>query len=737
LATVRILRSTTAGNTPSSLVSGQIAINEGDGKLFYRNGSGVVTALPTGLAWSSVPASATSNGTVGQIAFDNSHFYVAVGTNQWERAALSKWPLVSLSYFLVGGGGGGGAGRGGGGGGGGVVSSTRSVELGESLSVVVGSGGAPATSGGAPATSGSNSSLALPNETLVALGGGYGADGLSGLVTGTGMAGGSGGSGGGGSGYPPAGLGGAGTVGQGFAGGAGNGSGEPYNGGSGGGAGGVGSSASGGSGGVGMSDAFLVAASAGEIVDGAPYVGGGGGSGTYQNTPGSGGAGGGGGGGNTSVAGTAGAAGTGGGGGGGGNAANGGAGGSGLVILRVADTLQATTTGSPTVYVTGGFRYYKFTQNGTISLEFAPVAPAAPTGLTATAGNAQASLSWTAPSGVAASVPITDYAVQFSTNGGSTWTTATDTVSTATSATLTGLTNESAYVFRVAAINSVGTGAYSTASRSVTPAVFTLSGLRLWLDASDAGTLFDATSGGSLVAADGGVARWEDKSGTGNHATQATSGSRPLRKLSNQNGLAGLQLDGTDDFLSATIAGFQSLTATTIVIVAKPTAAAAADTNAGIFCAFGNTGSASSPYPSNSGLLVGHSTGLFSGEYLAIGVDLSGTAGRLGSSSYRRSASQAVAIVATLSESGTQVLQNNSEVTLDLASGATDSTNSSPAQTGYTVDNALHLGAVRASGGITGFAAMTFHQVLVYDRVLSAGEQTNLWNYLSQKWGIA
>lgn len=48
MATVRILRSTTAGNTPSSLVSGQIAINEGDGKLFYRNAAGAVTLLPTG-----------------------------------------------------------------------------------------------------------------------------------------------------------------------------------------------------------------------------------------------------------------------------------------------------------------------------------------------------------------------------------------------------------------------------------------------------------------------------------------------------------------------------------------------------------------------------------------------------------------------------------------------------------------------------------------------------------------
>ena len=46
--------------------------------------------------------------------------------------------------------------------------------------------------------------------------------------------------------------------------------------------------------------------------------------------------------------------------------------------------------------------------------------PAAPTNLTASAGNTQASLSWTAP---LAAYPITDYVVQFSSNDGATWTT--------------------------------------------------------------------------------------------------------------------------------------------------------------------------------------------------------------------------------------------------------------------------------------------------------------------------
>jgi hypothetical protein len=94
--------------------------------------------------------------------------------------------------------------------------------------------------------------------------------------------------------------------------------------------------------------------------------------------------------------------------------------------------------------------------------------PPAPTSLTASAGNAQATLSWTAPT-VLAQTPITDYVVQFSSNSGSTWTTFSDGTSTATSATVTGLTNGTGYVFRVAAVNGVGTGAYASATSSVTP----------------------------------------------------------------------------------------------------------------------------------------------------------------------------------------------------------------------------------------------------------------------------
>lgn len=82
--TVRILRSTTAGNVPSSLVSGQIAVNEADGKLFYRAVNGTVTQFASGGGSSlSVHASASAFPATGSetalfLAEDTSRLY------QWE-----------------------------------------------------------------------------------------------------------------------------------------------------------------------------------------------------------------------------------------------------------------------------------------------------------------------------------------------------------------------------------------------------------------------------------------------------------------------------------------------------------------------------------------------------------------------------------------------------------------------------------------------------------------------------
>lgn len=95
----------------------------------------------------------------------------------------------------------------------------------------------------------------------------------------------------------------------------------------------------------------------------------------------------------------------------------------------------------------------------------------------------------------------------------------------------------------------------------------TIANLALWLDANDSATLFDATSGGSLVGANGSVARWEDKSGNSRHATQSTPNNMPARRVANQNGRDGLEFDGLNDTLLT--ASFATTRAQTMFVVHK------------------------------------------------------------------------------------------------------------------------------------------------------------------------
>lgn len=94
--------------------------------------------------------------------------------------------------------------------------------------------------------------------------------------------------------------------------------------------------------------------------------------------------------------------------------------------------------------------------------------PGAPTGATATAGNAQATVSWTAPTSNGGSA-ITGYVV--TPYVGAVAQTSRTFASTATSQVVTGLTNGTTYTFKVAAKNIVGTGGQSAASNAVTPQV--------------------------------------------------------------------------------------------------------------------------------------------------------------------------------------------------------------------------------------------------------------------------
>ena len=122
-------------------------------------------------------------------------------------------------------------------------------------------------------------------------------------------------------------------------------------------------------------------------------------------------------------------------------------------------------------------------------------APGAPTNVSATAGNASATVTWSAPASDGGSI-VTSYTVRASNGatvsvGGSTMT-----------ATFTGLTNGTSYTFTVTAANSVGSGSASTPSNAVTP--MTVPGAPTNVSAT-AGNA-SATVTWSAPASDGGAA---------------------------------------------------------------------------------------------------------------------------------------------------------------------------------------------------------------------------------------
>jgi hypothetical protein len=93
--------------------------------------------------------------------------------------------------------------------------------------------------------------------------------------------------------------------------------------------------------------------------------------------------------------------------------------------------------------------------------------PSSPVLPSATGTNSQVALTWGLPldNGGAA---ITNYLVEYSSNSGSTWNSVSRTASTSRFETITSLTNGTDYLFRISAINSVGTGNPSSAA-SATP----------------------------------------------------------------------------------------------------------------------------------------------------------------------------------------------------------------------------------------------------------------------------
>jgi hypothetical protein len=95
-----------------------------------------------------------------------------------------------------------------------------------------------------------------------------------------------------------------------------------------------------------------------------------------------------------------------------------------------------------------------------------------------------------------------------------------------------------------------------------------LSGLQLWLDATDSQ---------SITLNSGNVSQWADKSPQGNNATQATAIRQPAYATASVNGLSSVEFDGTNDFMDITVSGIGGLATGFFAWVIEPIAAGNTD----------------------------------------------------------------------------------------------------------------------------------------------------------------
>lgn len=359
-------------NTKPAWVTSAGALTDGINNVAYSqsvSATGATTysitsgSLPTGLSLNSSTGAITGTPTVPA-----SYSFTITANNSYNQTvsrafSIAVLNVITANVLVIAGGGSGGTGYyGGGGGAGGLLDTTAYFSLGTTYTITVGSGGVGTTTQTNRGGNGGNSSISGSGfTTITSVGGGGGGSRNGDVANGnaTGAAGGSGG----GSAFPPTSVGGKGVypgstylsqARQGYDGAPAPVYGTDYGCG-GGGAGAVGkyySNDSSRDGGAGLASTIT-----GSSVT---YAGGGAGAyGTYN--------GGAGGGGNSNSAGSPNT-----GGGGGGASANNGqgaTGGSGVVIVKYPDSYNAaTTTGSPTVTAITGYRIYKFTGSGSITI---------------------------------------------------------------------------------------------------------------------------------------------------------------------------------------------------------------------------------------------------------------------------------------------------------------------------------------------------------------------------------
>ncbi len=220
--------------------------------------------------------------------------------------------------------------------------------------------------------------------------------------------------------------------------------------------------------------------------------------------------------------------------------------------------------------------------------------------------------------------------------------------------------------------------------------------LALWLDALTLPTLFQDTAFTiPVVSAGDVVGGWQDKSGNGNHAIQATVAQKPTYRVSAINGKPGLRSDGVDDHIdsSSVVADFAA-DFTMFIVAEQPTGA-----NNKTFC----------------------SSAAF--RFQTSEMNLSVVA------SQANYAAVATPQIMTVTHDAGVLL----EAFRDGVSVGTDSTIGAPAS---GVDLQLMRDELSGIGGVDEYPG-DISEFIIYERVVSVLERQQVEAYLSSKWSIA
>jgi hypothetical protein len=308
------------------------------------------------------------------------------------------------------------------------------------------------------------------------------------------------------------------------------------------------------------------------------------------------------------------------------------------------------------------------------------------------------------------------------------------------SATATGTAGQIAYDSQYQYI-CVATNTWARISLAAfTPA--RISGLQLWLDASDPWTLFDATSGGSAVAANGIVKRWEDKSGYARHATESTNG--PTRKTAVQNGFGTLDFDGTNDTLQiansqSTFAFLHQATQATVFTVYRPTYSSltGGDTE---YYPIWETGSYSAL---GAGVDMMFNNAFGNSQMMDWRVAGVGSAGRTRRRISGGAPNNSFSLQSIVTDNANATPANRALLYRNGASNAGTTVTGSGFDNGtVSTGNASRNFTISGSGTATGASTAQFFngdiaEIIIYNAALTDADRASVESYLIQKWAIS